>query len=293
MTPDPSQSPAPKSVAEEDTVVSVSSVFYPGGNEAGFDTIFRSQDTVLFYVHSSIYLGACKNAFKSLISSLSTQPPSPDEPIDVPETSDVLNVILHTLYNKSCANNSPTFDTLETAVNRMPHYDILPGRLIMPSTPLHDILLSHAPIQAMRLYCLAACHDLYVLASSTSSHLLSFPISSITDDLARKMGALYLKRLVLLHTERLEALKRIIRDPPHPHPPTMLCDFDEQKKLSRAWSLVAGYLVWDCRPDLSVQTVQTSFGSLGDHLTCTECLMTLQSRIKNVVVQWVTVKRTI
>jgi hypothetical protein len=168
----------------------------------------------------------------------------------VPDSSAVFNVVLHTLYGTSSAHNSPSFDTLTTAVDRMPFYDIDPKDYITRQTPLYQLLLSHAPLYPLQLYSLAGRHELEDLAVASSSHLLSFPISSLRDEMAMQMGATYLKRLFCLHFNRVNALKQILLAPPHPHPPTNECDFGQQKALTRAWALVSAHLAWDARPGM-------------------------------------------
>lgn len=170
--------------------------------------------------------------------------------VNVPETSAVLNVILHTIYDMSCAHYSPSYEVLATAVERLPFYGISPMSRILPTSPLYTLLLSHAPLHPLELYALAASFELDALAVAVSSHLLGIHLSSITDELARRMGPIYLKRLFFLHFGRSEALKRILLPPPHPHPPTPMCDFVEQKKLTRAWALASAYFAWDARPGL-------------------------------------------
>lgn len=176
--------------------------------------------------------------------------PSKDDDaiISFPDNSTVLNIILHTVYDMSCAHYSPSFPALVTAVNRLPAYGIPPKVRIAPSTPLFSVLLSHAPLFPIELYALAASHDLYDLAVATSSHLLAFPLATITDEMAEKIGPVYLKRLFFLHFGRSDALKRVLLPPPNPHAPTPMCDFTEQKRLTRAWALASAYLAWDARP---------------------------------------------
>lgn len=134
------------------------------------------------------------------------------------------------------------------AVNRLPVYGIRPKSRIAPKMPLYTLLLSHAPLCPLELYALAACYDLYELAVATSSHLLSMPLSTLTDEVAERIGPIYLKRLFFLHFGRSEALKRVLLPPPHPHAPTSRCDFSDQKRLTRAWTLAAAYLAWEVRP---------------------------------------------
>ncbi|TFK28792.1 hypothetical protein FA15DRAFT_583483 [Coprinopsis marcescibilis] len=239
---------------EENTLVSISTTFYPGAqlNALAPDVILLSSDGVFFYCHSHILLASSNNDFGLHLARPSSSPTSSNAELDpfvsLTDHSTVLNIILHAVYDMSCAHYSPPFPTLSTAVNRLPAYGIFPKQRIVPSTPLYNLLLSYAPLFPLELYALAASHDLYDLAVSTSSHLLSFPLFSLTDEMAEKIGSVYLKRLFFLHFGRSDALKRVLLPPPHPHPPTPWCDFTEQKKLTRAWALASAYLAWDARP---------------------------------------------
>lgn len=281
--------------SEATTLVSVSTTFYPGAqtNELAPDTVLLAFDGVFFYVHSPILLAASSNQFNHLLLSEQSQTKGRDAILSVPEHSTVLNVILHIIYDISCAHYSPPFATLVTAINHLPTYGISPKLIIVPSTPIYTLLLSHAPLFPLELYTLAASFDLYDLAIATSSHLLSFPLATLTDEMAEQIGPIYLKRLFFLHFGRSDALKRVLLPPPHPHAPTPWCDFDEQKKLTRAWALASAYLAWDARPDLSTSTIEAALRPLAEHLTCEQCQQGLRDRIKNLVVQWSVVKRTI
>jgi len=279
------------------TLVSVSTTFYPGSNNDPLppDLILLSADSVFFYVHLHILTEASDNGFRSLL------PPPPTKGKDaslspvipLSESSTVLNIILHCIYDMSCAQYSPTFDVLTAAVSALPTYGVQPRSRILPGTPLSTLLLSHAPLRPLDLYALAATHDLYDMAVSTSSHLLSFSLATLTDDMAERIGPVYLKRLFFLHFGRVDALKRLLLPPPHPHAPTARCDFVEQKKLTRAWTLASAYLAWDARPDLSTSTMESALNPLEEHLTCDLCRQSLKERVKNLVVQWSVVKRTI
>jgi hypothetical protein len=207
----------------------------------------------------------------------------------------------------SCSHYSPPFSTLVTAVTRLPYYGIHPKSYITQTTQLYTLLLSYAPLYPIELYALSASFDLYDLAVSTSSHLLSFPLSSLTDAMAESIGPVYLKRLFFLHFGRIDALRRVLLPPPMPHPPTPSCDFGDQKKVTRAWALASAYLAWDARPgwflifsltghthsamlDLSTSTMESALTPLTEHLTCDQCRQVLAERIKTLVVQWSFVK---
>lgn len=239
---------------EGGTLVSVSTTFYPGATHDSqpADILLMSKDSVFFYVHSSRLLGASHNGFNHLVSESRKLDNAEQQGsiIPVAEPSDVLNIILHAIYDMSCAHYAPSFSTLEHAVNAMKVYGVSLRDHIHRGTHLYSSLISHAPLCAIDLYVLAASHDIYDLAAATSSHLLSFPLSSLSDEQAKRMGPVYVKRLFFLHFGRAEALKRLLLNPPHPHAPTTWCDFTEQKKLTRAWALASAYLAWDARPGL-------------------------------------------
>jgi hypothetical protein len=234
-----------------DTLVSVSTTFYPGANNNPLpaDLVLRSSDSVLFYVHSHVLLAASENGFKSLLPG----PPAENDDhlgpvISVREPSAIFNIVLHTIYDMSCTHYAPSSEDIIAAVHALKSYGIPPKTRVVPSSPLFNTLASHAPLRPFEIYALASFYDLYDLAVLTSTHLLSFPLSSLSDDMADRVGPVYLKRLFFLHFGRIDALKRILLPPPHPHTPTPWCDFTEQKKLTRAWALASAYLAWDARP---------------------------------------------
>ncbi|KAJ7667965.1 hypothetical protein DFH06DRAFT_1184077 [Mycena polygramma] len=288
-------SPVADTPEDDNTFVSISTTFFLDAHHRPQlpDLVLLSKDSVYFYVHSDILLDASDNRFRAML------PISPsdddDEPpvLNISEPSPVLNVILHAIYDMSCAHYYPTFETLVNAVDSMPIYGINPKSTILPSTPLFTLLLSHAPLFPLELYALSAHYDIFDLAVPTSSHLLAFPLSRLTDEAVERMGATYLKRLFFLHFGRAEALKRVLGPLPHPHPPTPSCDFQSQKGLSRAWALATAYLAWDVRPDMSTNALESALRPLAEHLSCDLCKTALNERVKNLIVQWSIVKRTI
>ncbi|KAF7968624.1 hypothetical protein HWV62_29787 [Athelia sp. TMB] len=260
-TPPASHAGTPVDEDEEEagTLVSVSTTFYPGAahDSQPADLLLMSKDSVFFYVHSGRLLRASHNNFNHLVPEY--RKPDLEQQasiIPVPEPSEVLNIILHAIYNMSCAHYAPPFSALESAVIAMKAYGVAIQDLVTRGSHIYSSLMSHAPLCPIELYALAASHDLYDLAVATSSHLLSFPLSSLTDEQAKRMGPVYVKRLFFLHFGRAEALKRLLLNPPHPHAPTTWCDFTEQKKLTRAWALASAYLAWDARPGLFVAISQ-------------------------------------
>ncbi|PCH41502.1 hypothetical protein WOLCODRAFT_17151 [Wolfiporia cocos MD-104 SS10] len=311
----PSQMPTPplssqdsptESERELDTIVSVSTTFHPGANlnPLPADLVFISSDAVFFYVHSHQVLGASENGFRALLPA-KVSPKSVIKGansnldldfgsiIPLPEPAPVLNIVLHTIYEISFAHYSPALDTLIAAVEALSSYGVPVAQHCAPGSPLYTLLLAQAPIAPLEVYALAAQHDLYELAVPTSAHLLGYHLATLNDEHARKMGAVYLRRLFFLHLGRVDALKRLLLPPPYPHAPTPECDFVEQKKLTRAWALASAYLAWDARPDLSMSAIESALCPLGEHLSCEVCRTALNERIKQLVVQWSVVRRTI
>ncbi|KAF8734279.1 hypothetical protein AX14_003497 [Amanita brunnescens Koide BX004] len=291
MTPRP-QNPtphasSPENTAEQDTVVSISTAFYPGAHALESDVCFSSSDAVLFYVHSQIIRAASETAFASGLPSENSHHAAI---VNIPDEAAVLNVILHTLYGTSCAQHSPSLETLVTAVERMSFYNLDPKQFIRPGLPLYMVLLSCAPLYPIDIYSLAAKFNLEDLAINSSSHLLSYPLSSITDEMAQRMGATYLKRLMCLHHGRNAALRDILLVPPPLHPQTKECTFADQKRLTRAWALVSAYLAWDARSDLSTRKMHRALEPLTEQLTCEQCHQTLKKRMRDASVQWASVK---
>ena len=238
-------------------LVSISSTFFPGaelGQSRPPDLTLHSSDSVFFYVHSTPLLQFSANSFNSLISSYPISPTSEDgshPAIMVPEDSHVLNIVLHLLYMIPCSHFCPSADIISRVISALKRYGVSIKSLATPDTCLYNLILSRAPLYPIELYAMSAEHDLHDLAVAVSPHLMSFNLSSLTDEIAMQIGPTYLKRLFFFHLGRNEALKRLLFTPPALHGPTPQCDFTEQKKLTRAWALAAAYLAWDARPGLS------------------------------------------
>ncbi|KII86950.1 hypothetical protein PLICRDRAFT_114133 [Plicaturopsis crispa FD-325 SS-3] len=277
------------------TLVSVSTTFYPGADvsTSPSDLIVLSSDSVFFHVHSQVLGSASTNHFNSTLPDVLATSYGNQVPIlIVPESSVVVNIIFHTLYDIPGNKYSPSFEATCDAVNSLIVYGVPLSNVINPNQPLFQLLLSHAPQHPLELYTLAARHDLHTLAVPTSSHLLSLTLSSLTDEDVDSMGPRYLRRLFFLHLGRIDALKRSLLPPPRLHGPTSHCDFAAQKDLTRAWALATSYLAWDAKPvsDMSTSTLESSLAPLGDHVSCSLCQDELRARINNLIVQWALVK---
>jgi len=281
---------------EERTYLSVSATFYSGADTdlLSTDVIIVSSDAVFFYVHSGRLLAASENGFNQhLPDVLVKEGRDADLMISLLESSAVVNILLHTIYGMSCSSYAPAFEDLASAVAALTLYGMSLQTCIAVSSPLHMLLLTHAPTSSLELYALAASYGLNDLAVTASSYLLSISLPSITDQAAKQIGAVYLKRLFFLHLGRTNALKRLLLRPPPSHAPTATCDFFDQKSFGCSWVIASAYLTWETRPDLTASAIKTALGHLNEHLTCARCKAVLKVRISDLLQQWSEVKRTI
>ncbi|EEB98537.1 hypothetical protein MPER_01932, partial [Moniliophthora perniciosa FA553] len=81
-------------------------------------------------------------------------------------------------------------------------------------------MLTCAPIYPLDVYTLAARHNLYELAVSASSHLLTIDLNSISPLTAEQIGPLYLGKLYELIEERKSKLSNLLAMEPSLHNPT-------------------------------------------------------------------------
>ncbi|KAI0630821.1 hypothetical protein C8Q77DRAFT_1160337 [Trametes polyzona] len=235
---------------ESDAIVAVSSTFHPTANllPTPVDLLITSSDGVIFHVHTSKILTVDYEDFPSHPIGFTSPSFGTEYTALVPEVAAVLNVILHSAYGLSCARYCPPLDVLVAAVGAMPDYGLAPTAHVVPGMDLFNCILALAPTQPMKVYALASRHNLYQLARLVSSHLLSFSLSTLTDDVLYRIEPVYLKRLFVLHHNRLVALKRLLLAPPQTHSETLDCGFMDQRKLTRAWELASSYLAWESRP---------------------------------------------
>lgn len=280
--------------------VSVSTTFHPGFSDTSNpDVILLSEDSVWFYVDSEKLHRASDNSFGYLLPRRSPGNGKPDfnygPIISVPECSGVVNILLHAVYALSPANHSPSFADLSRAARLVPAYGMAVPTVLAdsPASPLYALIAAHAADHPFAVYTLAAQLDLHVLASHASQYLHSHILSGISDEEATDIGPIYLKRLFFLHYGRVEALKRILLDPPRQHAPTKSCDYVKQRGLARAWVLASAYLVWDSPVDLSTLTINSSLAPLVNSLACKKCQDMLEERTEKLVTEWGAIKVTI
>ncbi|KAL1724929.1 hypothetical protein EV714DRAFT_288187 [Schizophyllum commune] len=267
--------------------ISMSTAFTSDACHGGVppDTILSSADNIYFYVSRSILTHASSNNFGGLLPAKGVSP----DGFPFAQTldpSDVLNVILHAVHDMTPARYTPTLSTLVAALERLSAYGLSPARYATPPRALYNALLGQAPLAPLAVYTAAARSDLDDLAVAVSPHLLSLPLHQVTDEQAIAMGPVYLRRLFMLHKNRIEALKEILAPAPYPHPETPSCSFADQRKVARSWQLAAAYLVTEGRPDIYPSMMESTVNSLLAEITCDDCKQTLKKRLQKAVVDW-------
>jgi len=268
--------------------VSVSTTFSPENklHPSPCDVVFRTTDGAHFYAHSGLLSAASMNNFGGYLSA-----ESDGGPIAVRENASILNILLHTVYSRSCVHYSPSFGDLTHAIAALTSYGIPVAACVQPRAPLYEHLLSHASTTPFALFRLASFYKLEDLATATSSHLLGIRLEALSEDDVTHIPPLYLQRLYCLHVERGAALGRIIIGPPQLHTAPQCTAV--QAALGRAWTLASAFVLFVARPDLEASFLRTKFTSLAERLTCDECRSGTLARIDQVVEDWENVKDTI
>lgn len=210
-----------------------------------------SNDKVFFYAHLRHLLRASHNNFNDLLPAgqIGLRETAPVTIACVQEDAQVINIVLHCIYGLSCEQFRPSLDVLSGAIDSMRSYDISVDAYASPHQALFQVALSQGRYDPINFYALAAKHGLEDLAVALSSHLLSFNFSLLTDELVLRMGAVYLRRLFFLQQGRIQALKRLLLQPPDSHSPIASCTAHEQQQtVTRVWATAMAHLIWDVRP---------------------------------------------
>ena len=166
------------------------------------------------------------------------------------EDSVVLNILLHVIYTSSLRQYSPPLVTLLHTINVLKKYGIPLNACTARGTPFFDELVIKMPVMPFEVFMVAAEHDLFDLAAEASSFLLSFPLSTLTDGVASRIGPQYLRRFFSLHVERLRVLQQLLARPPPEHPATLDCGWTDHQRLRTAWSLACAGIIHDARAGL-------------------------------------------
>ncbi|KAI5890743.1 uncharacterized protein SCHCODRAFT_02352658 [Schizophyllum commune H4-8] len=255
-----------------------------------------TSDAVHFFVNSSVLHRASCNDFAGTLQEASGSPdPNDGQPIRVyvDDNGDVLNMLLHIAYGASPSKFKLSFDTLADTVRRLSTYGMDPTSYVAPGTVLFESLRQQAALAPLKVYCLAAAHDLLALAQVASAYLLSLPLHRVPDENAAEMGSVYFKKLLMLHHGRMDKLKELLQVPPTFHAETGECSFATQKILTREWSATVNEILVDGHPGIIASVLQQKLGKLKEHMDCPRCSNAIEARVWQIVVGWTMVNATV
>lgn len=209
------------------------------------DTTLRCSDGARFYVHYSRLSDISENDFDGLLA-----PPSPqmNPPlIDLTEDGETINLILYIVYEAYFHPSRPTCETLRSTLQAVRKYRISPSRII-PKTPLFDGLVAQFSEDPLELYALGAENDIFELASHASEQLQGVPMNEITDEMANRIGPVYLIRLHSLRECRADVLRHLLAPLPRSHEPDSQCGSIEAERMKMMWSNTALMLIANVEP---------------------------------------------
>ena len=282
----------------------MSTTFYPREDHPS-DLIIITADNVFFSVHKRILLSKSQNSFGGLLHhedaqsftgplALSRPKPCFDHSLAVSESSEVFNLVLHAFYDFDPTSYKPTLDHIAGMLNILPQYGLPVAHIVTHGKPMYNLILGVALTSPLDVYALVAQHRLEQLAVEVSHHLISTPLHNLTDEHCLSMGPVYLRRLMFLHLGRTERLKRLLRDPPAGHRPTMQCDaIDQKRKLAMVWKEGVSELCWEASASTPVSLFHAVLSPIVDKLSCEECKTSTREKIRKLIVDWTMVKTTI
>jgi len=197
--------------------------------------------------------------------------------ISIPESSPVLNVMLHLMYGISFVKYYPSFEDLATTFPFMDKYGLQQSELAHPHSEICSSLLFLAGARPLDVFTLAAQRGLDTLAVVASQYTLR------------------VKRLFFLHLGRCEALKRILVRALEQHAPGQgVCTQSDRDALSRAWGLTTAYVLsLEGGQNISTQQLNETYALLVPSVRCGSCRTRLLEQVRGMVLEWSMVKDTI
>ncbi|KAL1706787.1 hypothetical protein EV121DRAFT_200548 [Schizophyllum commune] len=276
------------------------------------DAVLISNDNVHFFVKGIRLFPAFRNLLPArgpLVSGL----PSARGPLGLPsmrglpvaglpsarapDTAETLNIILHAALNRELVGFAPSVRAVGAALDRFNAYGLDASVLLAPGRPLHKLLASQIPTAPLAVYVVAARADAGALAAAASAYLLAEPVHKISDEVAEAMGAVYLKRLFMLHRRRVDALRELLGRAPGMHAKG---DGEwvheggkgdgegckERGVLARRWDIVTAEIVVNAKPDTPTSHIESRLSSIVRHLACELCKTSLEERIQECVADW-------
>ncbi|KAF8327901.1 uncharacterized protein EI90DRAFT_3126552 [Cantharellus anzutake] len=261
------------------------------------DTILQTSDDVSFYVHRTLLDSKSNNNFGGLlVYGVMCALRGARSLYMLEETASVLNIVLHILYGISSRRYCPDIPVISQAFDMLIKYGCPLSTCVLSKSEIFVDLVSHASdpeSDPLEMYTLAASKGFEELAVPCSSFALRTPISSIENDAAIAMGAIYLWRLVKLHNERRQTLKRLLLQPPRAHEDTTACDKERRNGVIRAYGLTAGYAALQPTVMVTGDWIGDVFEKMIQNVGCGLCRDDVRSKVQSIIACWANAKRTI
>lgn len=153
------------------------------------------------------------------------------------ETTEVLNVLLCTIYGIPCDTYHPSFQCLLASVEALKKYGLCLQRHLIQGKPLYNTFLNHIPICPLEIYAIAGENGLEDLGVASSSYTLSHSVHAIPDYLVVRIGDRYMQRLRNLHAMRMGTLKNMFEVKLYPHVGKPYCSVQNRSIAESAFRL--------------------------------------------------------
>lgn len=101
------------------------------------------------------------------------------------EKADVLNLLLHAVYNLNPERYAPSLETLSCLPAALLHYGYSLDEHLAPDSELTRMFLNYARMQPIDVYALAAAYNLEHIARRASKPSLGTKLSEVTNEQAR------------------------------------------------------------------------------------------------------------
>ncbi len=271
------------------------------------DLILVSVDSIRFHVHQGRLVAASINSFSGKLpmplvraDEQGSRPGGSGTPdsrvlrvpvLNLPYIGSVVNILLYVIYDRAglIRNPSPTLSDLSSTVLALKEYGIPLETSLSETSHLYEVFSAFCQRSPLSVYPTAASHasDMHHIAEHASQFFLSLDLGTITDEMADRMGAAYLRRLFMLHVGRVEEFKKLMIGPIPTHAPTPQCDAGP---VRQGWALATAYLTSSAAPDVTSTAVDNVLSPVVGRLSCHRCEASLRERFETLKHRWSLVK---
>ncbi|KAG8814320.1 hypothetical protein FRC17_001201 [Serendipita sp. 399] len=245
-------------------------------------------DNVSIVVEKDVLLHNSTNKFDGKLADSLAQ-----GPIYVTESSQVFDLFLDVLLDREPVRHEPAPAIISDLLACLTKYGVpLDDKFSQQQQqkPFYNFVLTSAISYPLDTFALVCKYHLEDLAVECARHLLSIPLTQITEEQSLDIGPVYLRRLTILHLKHAEGLKQLLAHLPDRHESNEGCDDTSQKNnLERLWNNAVKE-IW---AEGEVSTITTSelqsrLGPLANQLQCGECQARMRQRVQRLIVEWST-----